>query len=361
MSRWLILILIAAALLRFGYQEGMLGFGGSFHNGSDSGKYLAIADTIYDTGNFGRKSGNEITPEVNRMPLYPYFLAGVFSLFGKDNLHAVVLVQILVDLATIVGIALAAAAIDRRYVLPSAAVAAVIPNFLVHASYILTENLFLFLFVWGLCATLWAIKGRHTVWLLAGAGICFGLALLTRPVLMFFPVFLGATLLITLPGSLSLRKLALAALPAVLMLAFVVPRMLDNYRTYGHAILTNQSGTHLLRWVYPCLRTPWTCASFGESWKENEPVLKQRIAQLPEAERTNPASIDLEQRKLGMERIRDLGIRQIAIGMTVGAFKNLVQTGFYADPEPIQSAGDVFLGHARQHFGRAPVEFPRDQ
>ena len=332
MNRWLILILIAAALLRFGYQEAMLGFGGSFHNGSDSGKYLVIADTIFETGRFGRETGDGVQAEANRMPLYPYFVAGIFTLFGKGNLHAVVLVQILLDMAMIVGLALAALAIDRRLVVPAAALAAIMPNFLVHASYILTETLFLFLFVWGTCACLWAIRKRQQAWLLTGAGVCFGLSLLTRPVMMYFPLFLFVTLLSVLPGR-GIRDLArkamLASIPALLIVAFAAPRMVANYLEYGHAVLTTQSGTHLLKWVYPCLRTPWSCSSFGQAWRENDPILKQRIQALPEAERTNPVAVDIELRKLAMERIRELGATQIVLGMAVGAFKNLIQTGFY--------------------------------
>ncbi len=329
---WLILILIAAAALRFGYQEGMLAFGGSFHNGSDSGKYLAIADTIYETGQFGRMSGGVVQEEVNRMPVYPYFLAGVFALFGKGNLYAVVLVQILLDIAMIAGLALAAAAIDRRLIVPVAAVAAVIPNFLVHVSYVLTETVFLFFFVWGLCATLWAIRGRRTGWLLAAAGICFGATLLTRPVMMFFPIALFVTLLVTLPRAAAAnfgRRLVLAALPGIIVVAFAVPRVVENYRDYGVPILTNQSGTHLLKWIYPCLRTPWTCSSLGQAWKESEPIVRERIDALPESERANPARIDMVMREVGAQRIAELGAKQIALGMAVGMFKNIIQTGFY--------------------------------
>ena len=76
MNRWLLPVLVLAALIRFGYQESMLYYGGSFHNGSDSGKYLVIAETIVETGIFGRMSDQGVQPELNRMPVYPYFLAG---------------------------------------------------------------------------------------------------------------------------------------------------------------------------------------------------------------------------------------------------------------------------------------------
>ena len=74
-NRWLIPILLLTAVVRVGYQDSMLYYGGSFHNGSDSGKYLVIAETISETGRFGRMSERGVEPELNRMPVYPYFLA----------------------------------------------------------------------------------------------------------------------------------------------------------------------------------------------------------------------------------------------------------------------------------------------
>ena len=50
MEKKLFAIVIASILVRLGYQCLMLGFEGSFHNGSDSGKYLSIAEGISVTG-----------------------------------------------------------------------------------------------------------------------------------------------------------------------------------------------------------------------------------------------------------------------------------------------------------------------
>jgi len=332
MNRWLLLILVLAALIRFAYQEGMLYYGGNFHNGSDSGKYLVIAETIVETGIFGRMSDQGVQPELNRMPVYPYFLAGIFKIFGNGNLQAVARVQIFIDLITIFGIALSAAAINRALVIPSALVAAVIPNLLVHTSYVLTENLFLLFFTWGMCATLWAIKGHKTLGMLIAAGLLFGIALYTRPVMMFFPLFLFPTLVyafhVTAKETIS-RIILLSTIPVIIMLLAASPRVASNYTKYGHVVFTSQSGNHLLKWVYPCLRTPWSCASHGDTWKENVPIIEKRLSEVSQQEKANPFAKDIIMRELGMQRIRELGAMQIVTGMIVGAFKNAIQTGAY--------------------------------
>ncbi|MEP4378189.1 MAG: glycosyltransferase family 39 protein [Alphaproteobacteria bacterium] len=332
MNRWLVLVLILAAVLRFGYQEGMLSYGGSFHNGSDSGKYIVIAETIVETGEYGRMTENGVRRELNRMPVYPYFLAGVFNVFGTGNLQAVARVQIFVELITIVGLALAAMAIDRRLVIPTALIAAVIPNFLVHTAYVLNENLFLLFFVWGMCAILWAMRGYRPPWLLLGAGLLFALSLYTRPVMMFFPLFLFPTLVYALTASRAAslkRSLFLAAIPVLVIFAAAAPRVASHQAEFGHAVFTSQSGAHIVKWVYPCLRTPWSCASHGEAWEENAPTIATRLAALPEAEQENRFARDVIMREVGTERIWELGIVQIIKGMTIGAIKNVIQTGVY--------------------------------
>ncbi len=328
---WVALVLIAAALLRFGYQEGMMAYGGSFHNGSDSGKYLAIAEAIYERGEFGRIHGDEVRDELNRMPIYPYFLAGIYMIAGKENLRAVVIAQVFVELLMIALLALGAAAIDRRLAIPAAIVAAIIPNFLVQVSYVLTETVFLLFFVGGLAATLWAICGKRILLLLTIAGASFAASLMTRPVMMFFPVFLFLLLLYALPKQPGgfLRKAMLAAVPGLIMFAVAAPKMTENYREYRRATLTIQSGNHLIKWIYPCLRTPWSCASHGIAWEENKPIVDARVAQLSEAERKNPVAIDMIRRDVAIERILELGMPQILFGSAVGAFKNLIQTGAY--------------------------------
>ena len=47
-----------------------------------------------------RRKRTQIVPTDTRLPGYPAFLAGIFWLFGAGNFRAVLLAQILLDLAT---------------------------------------------------------------------------------------------------------------------------------------------------------------------------------------------------------------------------------------------------------------------
>lgn len=358
MDRRILIVVVAAILIRVVYQLGMLGFDGSFHNGSDSEKYINIAESLIATGEFAYIDTSTdpvtLTPVTDRMPLYPYFIAGMMLLFDDDAFTAIAISQAFIDGLTIFLLALAAAALDRRYALPTAIVAAIIPNFLVHASYILTENMFMLFFAAALAALLWALRGWRTTTMLAVTGLMLGMALLTRPVMMFFPLFLLPALAYAIPAARRVsfgRGLLLAALPVVIMITFVVPRVAENVDRYGHAVLTTQSGNHLLKWVYPCLNTPWSCASHGTDWDANRPLIEERLAALPPDEAANPAVRNKVFQEVAIERIAELGVVKVAVGFVVGAIKNTIQTGFYETVTQFRQPANFLSAMPGDSFG----------
>lgn len=324
-TRQLLWIALFAIVLRFAYQALMLQFGGSFHNGSDSEKYLIIARE-YLAGGYGNHSGEQL----ERMPLYPALLAAIFHLFGTDNLRAVIIVQNFIDALSVIGIGIAARSMSERFAAPSALAAAVIPNFLVHASYILTETLFTLFFVWGLCALLWSLR-RNTMRFLIVGGFLFGLALMTRPVMIHYLAALVPALAVALwlqGKSTWLRSAAFAVIPAILILAFAAPRVIDHYRHYGYASLTAQEGTHLLNWFYGCLASATPCAERGRIVEEMRPISEQRVVALGK-DKDNPFAVSAVESRLAIEKILSTPPSLIVTSMSVGMFRVLMQTGFY--------------------------------
>ena len=66
----------------------------------DSRLYADIADNWLRHGIYGITNSGVIMPTLSRLPGYPAFLAAIFAVFGADNFRAVLLVQVLFDLAT---------------------------------------------------------------------------------------------------------------------------------------------------------------------------------------------------------------------------------------------------------------------
>jgi hypothetical protein len=324
-TRQLLWIALCSVALRLGYQALMLEFGGSFLNGSDSGKYLVITHEFLGGG----WSSHSIA-QLERMPLYPAFLAATFQLFGTDNLRAIVTLQAFVDGLSVLGIGVAARSMSARFAAPSALAAAVIPNFIVHASSVLTETVFTVFFVWGLAAVLWSLR-RNTFLSLTAAGFFFGLALVTRPVMVHYLAALTPALILALRlhGRISLtRASALALVPAILILAFATPRAIDHHRNFGYLSLTTQQGTHLLNWFYGCLASATPCAERGRVVEEMRPISAQRIAALGDA-KDNPFAVSAVESRLAIEKILSTPPSLILTSMSAGMFRVLMQTGFY--------------------------------
>ncbi len=325
-SRRALFLFLFALAIRLIYQAALSVSGGT-NIDADSATYIGFAGNIMEGGNMA--GADAPGPHSERMPLYPYFLALVFSLSGGTNLGAAVSFQAIVDSLTVLAVATLAAAIDRRWALPAGMLAALWPNLIINTAYILTDTLFMGFFSWGLAACLWALRKPNPGPLLAVSGVAFGLALLTRPVLMFFPFlllpalawFLKRETLTAWP-----KAARMAALPVIVMLVFVVPRLVDTYVHYGTPVVSTQVGWHAANFVYPCLRTAWTCGDLDALHAENRALIAARLAALPPEAAANPVITDRIWRDLAIERVSTLPLTQIAYGVLAGAALNLFHT-----------------------------------
>jgi 4-amino-4-deoxy-L-arabinose transferase-like glycosyltransferase len=158
----------------------------------DSRLYADIAANWLQHGVYGITNSGVITPTLSRLPGYPAFLAVIFKLFGIGNFRAVLLVQVLFDLATCVLIAdLARRLFSARAAQAAFLLAALCPFLANYAAAALTETLEIFfttlafdLAFHGLNVGSWRIGETQigmasAVWL--GCGLSVGAAILLRP------------------------------------------------------------------------------------------------------------------------------------------------------------------------------------
>ena len=325
-SRRALFLFLFALAVRLIYQAALSGWGGT-NFATDSTMYMGFAENILENGQMA--GADAPGPHSERMPLYPYFLALIFYLTGGINIGAAVSSQAIVDSLTVLAVAYLAAAIDRRWALPAGILAALWPNLIINAAYILSDTLFVGFFSWGLAACLWAYRKQKPVAWLFASGVGFGLALLTRSVLVYFPVFLLPALAWYLKNAIPTdwpKAVRLAALPVIVMYAFVGPRMVDTYRHYGTPVVSTQVGLHTANYVYPCLRTAWTCGDLPALHAENRTLHSARLAALPPEDAANPVITDRLWRDLAFERISTLPLTQIAYGVLAGVTLNLFHT-----------------------------------
>ncbi|MFN7988920.1 MAG: hypothetical protein U0529_15715 [Thermoanaerobaculia bacterium] len=171
----------------------------------DGPVYRQIARNVLARGVYSAESEAPFTPTFIRVPGVPLALAGLFALFGGENVDAVHAVQAVVDTGTcglVAALCLlsAPAAWDssrrRRAALGGFVLAAACPFTMVYAGTLLTETWALFFGTLCVTAGAWALsaEGRGLArW--AVAGLAGGAGCLFRPDLGLLLAALGALLL----------------------------------------------------------------------------------------------------------------------------------------------------------------------
>lgn len=152
----------------------------------DSRLYADIAKNWLQHGIYGITNSGQIVPTLSRLPGYPAFLAVIFAVFGLDNFKAVLLIQVLFDLATCFLIA----DMVRRLFSTRAAqavflLAGVCPFLANYAAAALTETLEIFFTTLALDCALRGLglgevsRPRRLNWV--GCGLSVAAAILLRP------------------------------------------------------------------------------------------------------------------------------------------------------------------------------------
>ena len=220
---------------------------------SDGAAYYWIAVNILEGNGYSSSEDEPFDPNSARTPLYPFFLAAVFLLFGL-SIPWIVAVQMVVQLAT-VGIVyrflvrltspLAAALVTLYCILD--------PVYLNSSGLLYTETLYYLLNVLFAFALLLCVERGFSTWRVVLLSAIFALGLLTRPIgLYFLPLILLAVVL----RERRLRTvLAYAAIVLVCTFSIVFPWLLRNYLVFGTASMSSLQGAHIYYyWALPFVR-----------------------------------------------------------------------------------------------------------
>lgn len=223
----------------------------------DDGKvYAQIARNVLEQHAYSHETEPPYLPTLIRLPGYPLFIAGIYSIFGHGDNTAVRIVQALIDTASCALIALIAFYWEpdgrrkRRSSIAALALAAVCPFTTIYVATILTETLTMF-FAVAMCLTatlaLTAATQRRVLGLWVATGLIGGVAVLLRPDSGLFALAIGITLVVSMLGrpgdvnpdakreELLYRSVRASYLGAVFSLAFclvLVPWTIRNYRVF---------------------------------------------------------------------------------------------------------------------------------
>ncbi len=208
--------------------------------------YDRRAMNILRYGQFASEARPPLSPDLDRTPVYPLYLAAVFGAAGRQPWLAV-LIQLIIGAAT----AALTYGLARELRLPGLAallaglIIALDPVSAMTTSRLLTETIFTALTVAGVWALVRYWNGLRLGWALAAA-LLFALAALTRPIGQFLP----AALLPLLAVALRRAGWRTALIGAVVLLGVSLPLTYSwayrNYRQAGVFTLSTIGDTNLV-------------------------------------------------------------------------------------------------------------------
>jgi 4-amino-4-deoxy-L-arabinose transferase-like glycosyltransferase len=204
----------------------------------DENDYNTLAKNLVTHHEFAFEPG---TPVAIRPPLYPFFLAGVYSIFGIESFQVVRLLQAGMGLLTAVLLYLLGCRVHSRQAgLVVAAIFSFYPSWLLQANMVLTESLFTLLLV-GACYAVVRFYERDSIALIAVAGLLLGLAALTRSVVWMAPPLLAVFICMTWRTAWHRRLLAGVTLIAVFALT-IAPWSIRNTQLFGTFVVVDVMG-----------------------------------------------------------------------------------------------------------------------
>jgi len=293
----------------------------------DSKLYLQLAENI----SLDRSKGfdfNALFPSTEDMPLYPLFISGIFSLFGKSEIF-LVLLQIIIDSITCILIALLAKEVDRRLFFFAGVFAACNPTQIVISSIILTDTIFLFFVTMSFYALVKCTKKISWIYLTLLA-VTIALGIMTRAVLMPWAIFVTVYLLfLTIRYQRYFKNYLMILFSISLCLLILSPQLERNYSHYGTFQLVDKTGNHYLNWVVPMIRQMNEGISHSRAAAENHELL----AQDPNyTSSKNPFEKSDIQMMYAVEKIKQMGPLAVAQSWILGGSMNLFSPAISLSP-----------------------------
>ncbi len=197
--------------------------------GEDSLEYKILAENMISAKQFSLDSLAPSVLETFRTPGYPLFLAFFKTIF--NNYWLATLVQIMLTALTAVIIFKIGQKIFNWQTGFVAALLYIIePSVIMQSILVLSDNLFMFLFILFIYLLFFAEK--HHAWFIAGsAGAVLGVATLVRPVSVFILILLAPLYWLIEKKNIPIKKIILVfGTVAVCYLVVVVPWMARNYK-----------------------------------------------------------------------------------------------------------------------------------
>ncbi|MEW6664784.1 MAG: glycosyltransferase family 39 protein [Thermodesulfobacteriota bacterium] len=316
-------IFIAAVLIR-----GLFFLGALQHPSAvqqpDSGIYITLAENLLVSGGL-YASGKPVPTYLVRTPGYPIFLAAVLWITG-GGLMGVVLVQVLLDSASCVLISRLGERVWQGTGLIAGLLAVLNPGMIAYSHFVLSDSLFLLLFLIALIGTIRFLV-KPTWGTALGIGVALGSAAYVRSTVVYLPILLFFLFLICLRVRHRedwRRAIEKTLLVIAVFILCLLPWLVRNHEEHGRFSLSAQAGEHLLQYIVPFVWQHSKEVDFLDGMKRTGEEFRERAKKEGlDTSHANPLDVDALQVKMAVEYLRQEPVSAFLKAWAVGALKNL--------------------------------------
>jgi len=211
-----------------------------------------------------------------RTPGYPVFVAIIYSI-SFNSVWLVLLIQILLSvLSVLLVFKTASIMFSHKIALFSAFLFAIDIHQSLSAVALLTDTLFVFLFLASIYYLCKSIKG-YNISLIFISALLLGISTLVRPISFLFP-FVAVFFILVIRNLKLKRKFVYSLFYSVTFIIAISPWFIHNYSKFGEAKLSSISGSNLLFYNVAYTEVNKTGKSIQQIKKElNETAVKQGV------------------------------------------------------------------------------------
>ncbi|UCC39058.1 MAG: glycosyltransferase family 39 protein [Candidatus Aminicenantes bacterium] len=206
----------------------------------DSKGYHRIALNLTENNTYSSSESPPYLPDTNRPPLYPFFLATIYSFVGEKPEIAIFFNLILSSLTCVLTFIVAKKLFNKKVALFASLFIAVEYSNIILSNRLLTESLFTLLFIVHIIFLLKFFL-QDTSKALVLSALFLGLSTLCRPVSVYFFLFLIGIFLFNYKKNLRKGALKYSVFVLVFFLS-LFPWMVRNYSVSGKFIVSSQQG-----------------------------------------------------------------------------------------------------------------------
>jgi len=241
-KKYLLLIFIFSFCLRifwlvflFNHPEG------AFSN-PDAWGYQRLAESLHESYSF---------PSIFRTPMYPFFIASIYSIFGKFP-QAVLIAQYFLDSTTAIFVVIILLRIFKnvKYAYTGGMLYAVNPLTICYSNMILTETLFTFILAIAIYFFILYLQDGKRKFLIFSA-LMIGIGTLCRPISLYLPLFLLPFVFIR-PLKLK-EKFVSVLIFLMIFYGTVTPWYLRNYQEYNYWTLSTVQDVDMFYYDAPAV------------------------------------------------------------------------------------------------------------